>query len=42
MVYRLAEKLEAGLAVDSVPNEGSVFTLILPARTETEPERKDL
>ena len=44
MVYRLAEKMEAGLAVDSVANKGSVFTLILPAKieTETEPETKDL
>jgi len=42
MVYRLAEKMEAGLAVDSAPNKGSVFTLILPAKTETEPETKEL
>jgi signal transduction histidine kinase len=44
MVYQLAEKLKAGLAVDSVPNAGSAFTLILPAKTETEtePGTKDL
>jgi two-component system cell cycle sensor histidine kinase/response regulator CckA len=42
MVYQLAEKLKAGLAVDSTLNEGSVFTLILPAETETAPETKDL
>ncbi len=32
MVYELANKMEAGLAVKSVVNEGSVFTLILPVR----------
>jgi signal transduction histidine kinase len=42
MVYQLAEKLEAGLAVNSAPNEGSVFTLILPAKTETEAKKADL
>jgi len=32
MVYELAKKMEAGLAVDSVVNQGSTFTLILPVR----------
>ena len=32
MVYELAKKLEAGLAVESVVDQGSVFTLILPVR----------
>jgi signal transduction histidine kinase len=30
MVYELAKKLAAGLAVESVVNQGSTFTLILP------------
>jgi signal transduction histidine kinase len=30
MVYELAKKMEAGLAVESVPGQGSTFTLILP------------
>jgi signal transduction histidine kinase len=30
MVYELAKKMEAGLAVDSVVGQGSTFTLILP------------
>jgi two-component system cell cycle sensor histidine kinase/response regulator CckA len=32
MVYELAKKLGAGLAVESVVSQGSVFTLILPVR----------
>ena len=32
MVYELAKKLGAGLAVDSVVGRGSTFTLILPVR----------
>jgi signal transduction histidine kinase len=32
MAYELARKMEAGLAVDSVLNQGSTFTLILPVR----------
>jgi signal transduction histidine kinase len=32
MVYELAKKLEAGLAVASVVNHGSTFTVILPVR----------
>ncbi|NOS72113.1 MAG: hypothetical protein HOP33_19580 [Verrucomicrobia bacterium] len=35
MVYELAKKMEAGLAVESVVGQGSTFTLILPVR---EPE----
>jgi signal transduction histidine kinase len=30
MVYELAKKIEAGLAVESVIGQGSTFTLILP------------
>ena len=30
MVYELAKKLEAGLAVESVVNQGTIITLILP------------
>jgi signal transduction histidine kinase len=32
MVYELAKKMEAGLAVESVEDQGSTFTLILPVR----------
>ena len=32
MVYELAKKMEAGLAVESSPDRGSTFTLILPVR----------
>jgi hypothetical protein len=32
MVYELARKLEAGLAVDSVVDQGSTFTLFLAVR----------
>ncbi len=32
MVYELAKKMEAGLAVESVVERGSVFTVILPVR----------
>jgi signal transduction histidine kinase len=35
MVYELAKKMEAGLAVDSVVGQGSTFTLILPVRERT-------
>jgi signal transduction histidine kinase/ligand-binding sensor domain-containing protein len=35
MVYELAKKMETGLAVESVVDQGSTFTLILPVR---EPE----
>ncbi|HLP76599.1 MAG TPA: ATP-binding protein, partial [Candidatus Paceibacterota bacterium] len=32
MAYELARKMEAGIAVESVRNEGSTFTLILPVK----------
>jgi signal transduction histidine kinase len=32
MVYELAKKMEAGLAVESVVDHGTTFTLILPVR----------
>ena len=32
MVYELAKKMEAGLAVESVVDEGSTFTLIIPVQ----------
>jgi signal transduction histidine kinase len=32
MVYELAKKMEAGLAVESAPGAGSTFTLILPVK----------
>ena len=32
MVYELANKMEAGLAVESVVDQGTTFTLILPVR----------
>ncbi|HSY17593.1 MAG TPA: ATP-binding protein, partial [Candidatus Acidoferrales bacterium] len=32
MVYELAKKMEAGLAVESEPGAGSMFTLILPVK----------
>jgi signal transduction histidine kinase len=32
MVYELAKKMQAGLAVESVLGQGSTFTLILPVR----------
>jgi len=35
MVYELAKKLEAGIAVESIVNNGSVFTLILPVQSVT-------
>jgi signal transduction histidine kinase len=34
IAYELAKKMEAGLAVESTPGAGSVFSLILPAATE--------
>jgi signal transduction histidine kinase len=39
MVYELAKKMEAGLAVESTVGQGSTFTLILPVR-ELPPEAK--
>jgi signal transduction histidine kinase len=35
MVYELARKTEAGLAVESVVDQGSTFTLILPVRNSS-------
>lgn len=35
MVYELGKKMEAGIAVESVVNNGSVFTLILPVQRVT-------
>jgi len=35
MVYELAKKLGAGLAVQSAPGEGSTFTLILPVAAKS-------
>jgi len=32
MVYELAKRMDAGLAVESVVDQGSVFTLILPVK----------
>lgn len=40
MVYELAKKMEAGLAVESIVGRGSVFTLILPARQSSNPMTK--
>ena len=37
MVYELARKMEAGLAVESVVDQGSTFTLILPVRDAKPP-----
>jgi len=34
MVYELAKKMEAGLAVESVVDEGSTFTLIIPVQNK--------
>jgi signal transduction histidine kinase len=39
MVYELAKKLEAGIAVESMVNNGSVFTLILPVHKPPEVPR---
>jgi signal transduction histidine kinase len=35
MVYELAKKMEAGIAVESLVEQGSTFTLILPVRNAT-------
>jgi signal transduction histidine kinase len=40
MVYELAKKLGAGLAVQSVAGEGSVFTLILPVQHDQAAETR--
>jgi signal transduction histidine kinase/ligand-binding sensor domain-containing protein len=44
MVYELAKKLEAGLAVESVADKGSTFTLVLPvldAESPVSPEKHE-
>jgi len=38
VVYELAQKMGAGLAVESAPGRGSVFTLILGAAMAAEPK----
>ena len=38
MVYELAKKMDAGLVVESVMNQGSTFTLILPVRERASSE----
>jgi signal transduction histidine kinase len=35
MVYELARKMDAGLAVESVVGQGSIFTLVLPIEPVT-------
>jgi signal transduction histidine kinase len=37
MVYELARKMDAGLAVETVLDHGSTFTLILPVRETSGP-----
>jgi signal transduction histidine kinase len=39
MVYELAKKMGAGLAVESLVQQGSTFTLILPANPQSTPEK---
>ena len=38
MVYELAKKMEAGLAVESIVQQGSTFTLIIPANLQGLPK----
>lgn len=42
MVYEFAKKLDAGLAVRSVVNEGSTFTVILPVSPQPQPETRSV
>ena len=42
MVYELAKKMEAGLAVESVVGQGSTFTLILPVRDLPPPPKTEI
>ena len=41
MVYELAKKMEAGLAVESVVGQGSTFTLVLPVRDLPPPPKTE-
>jgi len=41
MVYELAKKMEAGLAVESVVGRGSTFTLVLPVRDLPPPPKTE-
>lgn len=42
MVYELAKKLGAGIAVESVVGQGSAFTLLLPVDSKMAPSRLNL
>ncbi|HVM48727.1 MAG TPA: ATP-binding protein [Candidatus Acidoferrum sp.] len=42
MVYELAKRMDAGLAVESVVSQGSVFTLILPVKQTTAQQKLEL
>jgi two-component system cell cycle sensor histidine kinase/response regulator CckA len=42
MVYELAKKMQAGLAVESTVGKGSTFTLILPAVTVTSEKQLEM
>jgi signal transduction histidine kinase len=42
MVYELAKKMEAGLAVESVVDLGSTFTLILAVKEQPAPNAKEI
>jgi signal transduction histidine kinase len=42
MVYELARQMNCGLAVESTPGQGSIFSLIIPVRdlpTESSPHK---
>jgi len=42
MAYELAKKLDAGLAVESAPEHGSTFILILPIREKAHEDKSGL
>jgi signal transduction histidine kinase len=42
MVYELAKKMEAGLAVESIVGQGSTFTLVLPVRNLPPPPKTEI
>ena len=42
MVYELAKKMEAGLAVESIVGQGSTFTLVLPVRDLPPPPKTEI